>query len=79
MYYTKKYAAKEELMAAIHDYMNYYTNKREQRKLETLTPTEYHKKNDVGSVKKCRPVTGGKSHKIFRYLKCLLDRVAHQR
>lgn len=44
MYYTKKYAAKEELIAAIHDYMNYYTNKRVQRKLEILTPTEYHKK-----------------------------------
>lgn len=43
MYYTKKYAAKEELIAAIHDYMNYYTNKRVQRKLEILTPTEYHR------------------------------------
>ncbi len=44
MYYTKKYAAKEELIAAIHHYMNYYTNKRVRRKLGILTPTEYHQK-----------------------------------
>lgn len=44
MYYTKKYASKEELKAAIHDYMNYYTNKRVQRKLGILTPAEYHQK-----------------------------------
>ena len=44
MYYTKKYQSKEELIEAIHKYMNYYTNKRVQRKLNVLTPMEYHKK-----------------------------------
>ena len=44
MYYTKKYQSKEELIEAIHKYMNYYTNKRVQRKLNVLTPMEYHQK-----------------------------------
>lgn len=44
MYYTKKYQTKEELAQAIHKYMNYYTNKRVQRKLNILTPMEYHEK-----------------------------------
>ena len=44
MYYTKKYQTKEELIQAIHKYMNYYTNRRVQRKLNVLTPMEYHKK-----------------------------------
>ena len=44
MYYTKKYQRKEELIEAIHKYMNYYTNKRVQRKLNVLTPMEYHQK-----------------------------------
>ncbi|MFI3171814.1 MAG: IS3 family transposase [Eubacteriales bacterium] len=33
MYYTKKYQTKEELIKAIHNYMNYYTNERVQRGL----------------------------------------------
>ena len=37
MYYTKKYQTKEELIQAIHKYMNYYTNRRVQRKLNVLT------------------------------------------
>lgn len=44
MYYTKKYQTKEELKKAIHNYMNYYTNKRVQRGLGVSTPIEYHKK-----------------------------------
>lgn len=44
MYYTKKYQTKEELIRAIQEYMDYYTNKRVQRKLGVLTPMEYHKK-----------------------------------
>lgn len=44
MYYTKKYQRKEELIEAIHKYMNYYTNKRVQRNLNVLTPMEYHQK-----------------------------------
>ena len=44
MYYTKQYALKAELTEAIHCYMNYYANKRVQRKLEKLTPIEYNQK-----------------------------------
>lgn len=44
MYYTKKYLTKKELITAIHKYMDYYTNKRVQRKLDVLTPKEYHEK-----------------------------------
>ena len=38
------YTNHEELIEAIHKYMNYYTNKRVQRKLGILTPIEYHEK-----------------------------------
>ena len=44
MYYGKKYKTKDELITAIIDYMNYYTNKRIQRNLGILTPMEYHNK-----------------------------------
>ena len=44
MYYTKKYATKAELTEAIHDYLDYYTNKRVQRELGKLTPIEFHPK-----------------------------------
>lgn len=44
MYYTKKYETKTELTEAIHGYMDYYTNKRVQRKLGKLTPIEFHQK-----------------------------------
>lgn len=44
MYYTKKYQTKEALIEAIHRYMYYYTNKRVQRRLNVLTPFEYHEK-----------------------------------
>lgn len=44
MYYGKKYKTKDELITAIIDYMNYYTNKRVQRNLGVLTPMEYHNK-----------------------------------
>ena len=42
MYYGKKYKTKEELITAIETYLEYYTNKRVQRKLGVLTPMEYH-------------------------------------
>ena len=42
MYYTKRYKTKDELLDAIHKYMDYYTNSRVQRKLGVLTPMEYH-------------------------------------
>lgn len=43
MYYKRKYHTKEELVHAIIEYMNYYTNDRPQRGLDVLTPMEYHK------------------------------------
>ena len=42
MYYGKKYKMKEELIAAIEKYLDYYTNKRVQRNLGVLTPMEFH-------------------------------------
>ena len=44
MYYGHKFRTKEELVQAIEKYMDYYTNKRVQRKLGILTPMEYHEK-----------------------------------
>ncbi len=44
MYYGKKYRTKEELVKAIEDYLDYYTNKRVQRRLCILTPQEYYEK-----------------------------------
>ena len=44
MYYGKKYKTKDELIKAIKEYIDYYTNKRVQRKLCVLTPQEYYEK-----------------------------------
>lgn len=44
MYYGKKYKTKDELIKAIEEYMDYYTNRRVQRKLCVLTPQEYYEK-----------------------------------
>lgn len=44
MYYGKKYKTKDELIKAIEEYIDYYTNKRVQRKLCVLTPQEYYEK-----------------------------------
>ena len=44
MYYGKRFHAREELVKAINEYMEYYTNERPQRKLGVLTPMEYHQK-----------------------------------
>ena len=43
MYYGKKYKTKDDLLKAIEEYIDYYTNRRVQRKLDLLTPMEYHK------------------------------------
>ncbi len=45
MYYNRKYYTREELVRAITEYMDYYSNNRPQRKLSVLTPMEYHEKN----------------------------------
>lgn len=44
MYYGKRYTSRDELVNAITNYMDYYTNKRLQRKLSVMTPMEYHEK-----------------------------------
>lgn len=44
MYYRKNYKTKEELVKAIKEYIYYYTNRRVQRKLDFLTPMEYHER-----------------------------------
>ena len=44
MYYGKKFHTRDELVQAITEYMDYYTNKRPQRGLGVLTPMEFHKK-----------------------------------
>lgn len=42
MYYGRKYNDRETLVQAIEDYLDYYNNRRYQRKLMTLTPMEAH-------------------------------------
>ena len=44
MYYGKKFRTKKELVQAIEEYIDYYINRRVQRKLGVLTPMEYHEK-----------------------------------
>lgn len=44
MYYGKKYKTRDELIKAIEEYIDYYTNRRVQRKLCVLTPQEYYEK-----------------------------------
>ena len=42
MYYGHKFRTKEDLLLAIEEYMTYYTTKCVQRKLNVMTPIEYH-------------------------------------
>lgn len=42
MYYTRKFKTKDELIQGIEEYLDYYTNKRVQRNLGVMTPSEYH-------------------------------------
>jgi transposase InsO family protein len=42
MYYGRKYHERETLVKAIEDYLDYYNNRRYQRKLMILTPVEAH-------------------------------------
>jgi transposase InsO family protein len=44
MYYGKKYKTKDDLLRGIEEYIDYYTNRRVQRKLDLLTPMEYHER-----------------------------------
>ena len=50
MYYGKKYKTKEELIQAIEQYIDYYTNKRVQRNLSILTPQEFYEKKMLESA-----------------------------
>ena len=43
MYYGRKFRDREELLKAMEDYIKYYNTKRIQRKLNKLTPIEFHK------------------------------------
>ena len=42
MYYCQHFNDRTTLIAAITDYINYYNNQRLQRKLNVMTPMEYH-------------------------------------
>lgn len=44
MYYRHRFMDKDELIGAISDYIDYYNNRRLQRKLAVMTPMEYHNK-----------------------------------
>lgn len=44
MYHGKKYKTKDELIEAIEEYIDYYTNKRVQRNFCVLTPQEIYEK-----------------------------------
>ena len=42
MYYCRHFDDRNTLVTAITDYINYYSNQRLQRKLDVMTPMEYH-------------------------------------
>ena len=42
MYYVKRFTSKEELIQSIQDYIEYYNNRRLQRKLHIMTPMAFH-------------------------------------
>ena len=42
MYYRQHFNDRSTLITAITDYINYYNNQRLQRKLNVMTPMEYH-------------------------------------
>jgi len=42
MYYLRKFTSKEELTAAIENYISFYNTKRFQKKLNCMTPEEFH-------------------------------------
>lgn len=42
MYYCRHFDDRNTLVTAITDYINYYNNQRLQRKLDVMTPMEYH-------------------------------------
>lgn len=44
MYYRQHFSNRSALVAAITNYINYYNNRRLQRKLNVMTPMEYHNK-----------------------------------
>ncbi len=43
MYYLKKFSSYDELEAAIIEYIDYYNNRRYQKRLKSMTPLEYRR------------------------------------
>ncbi|WP_409373509.1 IS3 family transposase [Trichococcus pasteurii] len=41
-YYRRKFTSRSSLIDMIHNYMEYYNNRRIQRKLHIMTPMEFH-------------------------------------
>ncbi|WP_352419207.1 IS3 family transposase [Proteiniborus sp.] len=41
MYYLKKLNTYDELKSAVMEYINYYNNRRYQKRLKCMTPLEY--------------------------------------
>lgn len=41
-YYGRRFTSREDLICAIEDYISYYNTRRIQRKLQLMTPVEYH-------------------------------------
>ena len=44
MYYGKRFTSKKDLVSAIENYIAYYNTGRIQRKLNVMTPSEYHER-----------------------------------
>ncbi|EEX47544.1 IS3 family transposase [Jonquetella anthropi] len=42
MYYRKRFTSKMDLVKTIESYIRYYNTERFQRKLNLMTPAEYH-------------------------------------
>ena len=44
MYYGKRFTSRKDLVSAIENYIAYYNTGRVQRKLNVMTPSEYHER-----------------------------------
>ena len=55
MYYCQHFSDRDTLVAAITNYINYYNNLRLQRKLNIMTPMEYHNQYIKVASSDCMP------------------------
>ena len=55
MYYGHRFTNKDNLVDAITDYIDYYNNRRLQRKLNVMTPMEYHNQYIKVASSDCMP------------------------